>query len=86
MILAAVNILKNNLLIITVSFYRFFHKIIIKTKVWTFKNIPEVYYIDWIREYGSTLYVGMPRKKNGRPYISIAIDDLKSLVIYTDRF
>ena len=39
-----------------------------------------------IREYGSTLYVGMPRKKNGRPYISIAIDDLKSLVIYTDRF
>ena len=39
-----------------------------------------------IREYGSTLYVGMAWKKNGRPYISIASDDLKSLVIYTDRF
>ena len=39
-----------------------------------------------IREYGSTLYVGMAPKKNGRPYISIASDDLKSLVIYTDRF
>ena len=39
-----------------------------------------------IREYGSTLYVGMARKKNGRPYISIASDELKSLVIYTDKF
>ena len=38
-----------------------------------------------IREYGSTLYVGMAPKKNGRPYISIASDELKSLVIYTDR-
>ena len=36
-----------------------------------------------IREYGSTLYVGMAQKTNGRSYISI---DLKSLVIYTDRF
>ena len=36
-----------------------------------------------IREYGSTLYVGMARKKNGRPYISIASGKLKSLVIYT---
>ena len=34
-----------------------------------------------IREYGSTLYVGMARKKNDRPYISIASDELKSLVI-----
>ena len=34
-----------------------------------------------IREYGSTLYVGMARKKNGRLYISIASDELKSLVI-----
>ena len=25
-------------------------------------------------------------EKNGRPYISIASDDLKSLVIYTDKF
>ena len=33
-----------------------------------------------IREYGSTLYVGMARKKNGRPYISIASDELKSLL------
>ena len=41
---------------------------------------------DIIREYGSTLYVGMARKKNGRPYISIASDDLKSLVIYTEKF
>ena len=39
-----------------------------------------------IREYGSTLYVGMARKKNGRPYISIASDELKSLVIYTNKF
>ena len=40
-----------------------------------------------IREYGSTLYVRMAPKKNGCPYISIASDDLKSLVIYyTDRF
>ena len=43
-------------------------------------------YIRCIREYGSTLYVGMARKKNGRPYISIASDELKSLVIYTDKF
>ena len=39
--------------------------------------------IIYIREYGSTLYVGMARKKNGRPYISIASGKLKSLVIYT---
>ena len=39
-----------------------------------------------IREYGSTLYVGMAQEKNGHPYISIASDELKSLVIYTDRF
>ena len=39
-----------------------------------------------IREYGSTLYVGMAPKNNGGPYISIASDDLKSLVIYTDSF
>ena len=47
------------------------------------ENIKEIIYI---REYGSTLYVGMARKKNGRPYISIASDELKSLVIYTDKF
>ena len=40
----------------------------------------------YIREYGSTLYVEMAREKNGRPYISIASDELKSLVIYTDKF
>ena len=39
-----------------------------------------------IREYGSTLYVGMAPKKNGRPYNSIATNELKSLVIYTDMF
>ena len=39
-----------------------------------------------IREHGSTLYVGMAPKTNGRPYISIASDELKSLVIYTDKF
>ena len=33
-----------------------------------------------IREYGSTLYVGMAPKKNGRPYISIGSDELKSLL------
>ena len=38
-----------------------------------------------IREYGSTLYVGMARKKNGRPYISIVNGKLKSLVIYTNK-
>ena len=40
-------------------------------------------YISLLSEYGSTLYVGMAAKKNGRPYISIASDKLKSLVIYT---
>ena len=39
-----------------------------------------------IREYGSTLYVGMAPKKNGRPYNSIATNELKSLLIYTDMF
>ena len=29
---------------------------------------------------------GWHRKKNGRPYISIASDEQKSLVIYTDTF
>ena len=43
-------------------------------------------YVYNIREYGSTLYVGMAPKKNGRPYISIASDTLKSLVIHTDNF
>ena len=36
-----------------------------------------------IREYGSTLYVGMA-EKNGCPYISIAKGKLKSLVIHID--
>ena len=40
----------------------------------------------YIREYGSTLFLGMARKKNGRPCISIASDELKSLVIYTHKF
>ena len=39
-----------------------------------------------IREYGSTLYVGMARENNGRPYISIVSDELKSLAIYTYKF
>ena len=39
-----------------------------------------------IREYGSILYVGMAWKNNGRLYISFASDELKSLVIYTDKF
>ena len=43
------------------------------------------YKVVLIREYGSTLYVGMARKKNGRPYISIANGKLKSLVIYTNK-
>ena len=34
--------------------------------------------VDLIREYGSTLYVGMARKNNGCPYISIASGKLKS--------
>ena len=41
--------------------------------------------ITYIREYGSTLYVGMARKKNGRPCISIASGKLKPLLIYTDK-
>ena len=41
-------------------------------------------YSIYIREYGSTLYVGMAWEKNGCPYISS--DELKSLVIYTDKF
>ena len=40
----------------------------------------------FIREYSSTLYVGMAWKKNGRPYISIASDELKSQVAYTHMF
>ena len=48
--------------------------------------IYSIYIYIYIREYGSTLYVGMAPKKNGRPYISIASDELKSLVIYTDKF
>ena len=39
-----------------------------------------------IRQYGSTLYVGMAPKQNGRPYNSIATNELKSLLIYTDMF
>ena len=54
-----------------------------------FLNMPYIIYIiymyNYIREYGSTLYVGMARKKNGRPYISIASGKLKSLVIYTNK-
>ena len=38
-----------------------------------------------MRVYGSTLYVGMAPDKNGWPYISIAISQLKSLLIYTDK-
>ena len=38
-----------------------------------------------IREYGSTLYVGMAREKNGRPCISIESGKPKSLLIYTDK-
>ena len=38
-----------------------------------------------IREYGSTLYVGMARNKHSRPCISIASGKLKSLLIYTDK-
>ena len=38
------------------------------------------YYMGSIREYGSTLYVGMA---NACPYISVAGDELKFLPIYT---
>ena len=44
-----------------------------------------IIYILIIREYGSTLYVGMARKKNGCPYISIVNGKLESLVIYTNK-
>ena len=40
---------------------------------------------NYIREYGSTLYVGMAGEKNGRPYISIVNGKLESLVIYTNK-
>ena len=33
--------------------------------------------------HDSTFYVGMARKTNGRPYISIASGKLKSLLMYT---
>ena len=39
-----------------------------------------------IRENGITLYVGMAPQKNGCPYNSIATNELKSLLIYTDMF
>ena len=45
-----------------------------------------IHFKQLIREYGSTLYVGMAPKKNGRPYNSIATNELKSLLIYTDMF
>ena len=53
----------------------------------SFIFIENVFYYSYIiiREYGSTLYVGMARKKNGCPYISIANGKLKSLVIYTNK-
>ena len=35
-----------------------------------------------ISHYSSTLYVGMASKNNAYPYISIASDDLKYLIIY----
>ena len=31
------------------------------------------------------LYVGMARKANGHPYISVASDELKSLLIHRDK-
>ena len=37
----------------------------------------------YISECTVVLYVGMARKKKGRPYISIASGKLKSLLIYT---
>ena len=45
-----------------------------------------MYVCMYVSESTVVLYVGMARKKNGRPYISIASDELKSLVIYTDKF
>ena len=38
----------------------------------------------YIREYGSTLYVGMAQKKMAAHTNSIASDELNSLVIYTE--
>ena len=40
------------------------------------------YYMGSIREYSSTLYVGMD---NGCPYTSTASDELKSLLKYTGK-
>ena len=40
-----------------------------------FNHIVFEFHSKCIREYGSTLYVGMARKKNGRRYISIASDE-----------
>ena len=45
-----------------------------------------MYVCMYVSESTVVLYVGMAWKKNGRPYISIASDELKSLVIYTDKF
>ena len=50
--------------------------------------MPDIYIIIilYISESTVVLYVGMAREKNGCPYISIASDEVKSLVIYTDKF
>ena len=49
------------------------------------QGIPDIYIIIilYISESTVVLYVGMAREKNGRPYISIGSDKLKSLVICT---
>ena len=58
---------------------------VVLVSVSTIRHSSAYHSTDIIREYGSTLYVGMARKKNGRPYISIANGKLKSLVIYTNK-
>ena len=44
--------------------------------------VDNAYCIIIIRENGSTLYIGMAREKNGRPYISIASSELFISSIY----
>ena len=52
---------------------------------WQLFDVVRYIFCICIREYGSTLYVGIARKKKGRPCISIASGKLKSLLIYTDK-
>ena len=75
----------------TIPIHRKFLRFLFQEKTYEFICLPfglrgslprtlNYYWPSYQREYSSTLYVGMARKQNGHPYISIASDELKSLV------